>query len=167
MRGDPTPGDVLAARDARGARSEQDVSPPRIAVFTVVIVTVAWVWLGPVWAVVAAVFVVPPWLIVTIQARVSRYRRITPEQQTAIRRVRLWDDPLARLGALFVALLISCTWVAVVAQEQGAPEWAVRLVMLVPLVLLKPIAQRLQRHAAAGHRLFARSTDPPEHDPPT
>jgi hypothetical protein len=43
------------------------------------IVAIAWVWLGAVWAVVAAVFVVPPWLIATAQARVGHYRRIAPE----------------------------------------------------------------------------------------
>lgn len=153
----PTPDDVLAAREARGARSEQDVDPARVAIFTLSVVGIAWVWLGLAWAVVAAVFVVPPWLIVTTQARVSRYRRISPAQRAAIRRVRLWNEPWVRYGALLAVALVACVWVTLFVEQRGAPERIARLVGVCLLLPLKPLATRLQGRAAAGHRLFART----------
>lgn len=85
------------------------MNPWRVLGFVAVVIALCWLWLGPVWAVVAAVFVVPPWMIIAIQWKVRGPRRITPEQRAAIDRVRVWQDPVWRWwGLAFGVVGIAC-----------------------------------------------------------
>lgn len=95
---------MAAAREARRARSEQDVNPWRVLGFAATVVALSWLWLGPAWAVVAAVFVVPPSMIIAIQWRVRgplakgmagwAYARAPQGVQ-----LTSWSDPPPRSGA--------------------------------------------------------------------
>ena len=152
----PTSADVWAAREARRARSEQDVDPRRVLRFVVATVAVAWLWLGPVWAVVAAVFVVPPWLIIAVQWRARAPHRITSDQQAAIARVRLWRDPALRWwGTAYGLTMVVVLGAGSVAPSAYNPALSLAIIVVTVAAALAPKEARWwykrSQPAAEGH----------------
>lgn len=128
------------------------MNPWRVLGFAATVVALAWLWLGPAWAVVAAVFVVPPWMIIAIQWRVRGPHRISPEQRAAIARVRVWQDPVWRWWGLAIGLTcVAC--LALPALPAGA--------VVMALALAKGMAGWAYARAPQGVHLTSWPDPPP------
>jgi hypothetical protein len=100
----PTEAQIMAARAARAAKSDQDINLAHVGIF-VGGLALAAAWLGVAWSVLVLVLFGLPLVAVAIQQTIRPGRKLTDAEHEAIRAVPRRADPAWRRGALVLLVL--------------------------------------------------------------